>query len=96
MKIDTTQNKNFLLPIIIKQAKDGSIILKDPRPKRDFIFVDDVVECFIKAIEDDSLSFEIFNVGYGKSYSVNEVVEIVAILQDAFILLSTLYVAPKL
>lgn len=71
------QNENFLLPTIIKQAKNGKIVLKDPRPKRDFVYIDDVANCFIKAIENDSLAFDIFNIGYGKSYSVQEIVEFV-------------------
>jgi len=68
------QNSSFLIPNIIEQLKTGEILLKDPRPKRDFIYVTDVVKAVINAIEYDKTNFELFNLGYGKSYSVNEIV----------------------
>ena len=71
------QNDNFLIPSIIKQAKSGYITLKDPRPKRDFIYIDDIIEAYIKAIYFNETSFEIFNIGTGVSYSVKEIVNII-------------------
>ena len=71
------QNYNFLIPSIIKQAKSGKILLKDPEPKRDFIYIDDMIEAYIKCIEYNDSSFEIFNIGFGKSYSVKEIVNMV-------------------
>ncbi len=71
------QNENFLIPSVLKQAKTGIVRLMDPRPKRDFIFVDDVVRAFHLAVENKEITFDCFNVGSGKSYSVKEVTEIV-------------------
>lgn len=71
------QNDNFLIPSIIKQAKLGKILLKDPNPKRDFLYIDDAVEAYIKAMEYNQSSFEVFNIGSGVSYSVKEIVEII-------------------
>lgn len=71
------QNENFLIPLILKQAKTGVVNLIDPRPKRDFIHVDDVVRAFQFAVEDKNTGFDEFNVGSGISYSVQEVVQIV-------------------
>jgi nucleoside-diphosphate-sugar epimerase len=71
------QSDSFLMPLILKQAKVGEINLLDPRPKRDFIHVNDVVRAFIMAIEDTKIQFESFNVGSGISYSVDEVVQMV-------------------
>ena len=68
------QNKNFLIPSIIAQLRYGKIELKDPEPKRDFIYISDVIEAYIKAGEFKG-NFEVFNIGYGKSYSVNEITE---------------------
>lgn len=70
------QNDSFLLPSIIKQLKTGEITLKDPRPKRDFIHIHDVVDALRYAVEFDKTMFEIFNLGYGKSYSIKEIVTI--------------------
>lgn len=44
---------------------------------RDFLHIDDQVEFIKKAIELQKNSFEIFNVGFGRTYSVNELVEII-------------------
>ena len=72
------QDEKFLIPFIIKQAKTGKIILNDPNPKRDMVFVDDVVNAYIRAIEYDNSSFEVFNIGFGKSYSVKEITEMIS------------------
>jgi len=72
------QDSKFLIPSIIKQAKLGKLLLKDPKPKRDFIYIDDMIEAYIKCIEYNDSSFEIFNIGFGKSYSVKEIAEMIA------------------
>jgi len=77
------QNDNFLIPLIIKQIKENGLInLKDPRPKRDFIHINDVSVALLNAVRymlDNNINnmFEIFNLGSGKSYSVKEVAEII-------------------
>ena len=68
------QNKNFLIPSIIAQLRYGKIELKDPAPKRDFIYISDVIDAYIKAGEFNG-NFEVFNIGYGKSYNVKEIVD---------------------
>jgi UDP-glucose 4-epimerase len=78
------QNPDFLIPTIIRQAQTGKIEIKDDRPKRDYIHVEDAVEALIKAIElkNDESSLQIYNLGSGISYSVKEVVEMVQGLFD--------------
>ena len=68
------QGKNFLIPSIIAQLRYGKIELKDPEPKRDFIYISDVIDAYIKAGEFNG-NFEVFNIGYGRSYSVKEIVD---------------------
>jgi UDP-glucose 4-epimerase len=69
-------NENFLIPLILSQIrKSGKIKLKDPRPKRDFIHVDDAVAAYVKALDLKSENLEIFNIGSGVSYSVKEIAE---------------------
>ncbi|MBT9151685.1 MAG: GDP-6-deoxy-D-mannose reductase [candidate division WS2 bacterium] len=68
------QSKNFLIPSITAQLRYGKIELKDPAPKRDFIYISDVVDAYIKAGESNR-DFDVFNIGYGKSYSVEEIVD---------------------
>lgn len=49
------------------------VIYGDGSQKRDLVFVDDVVEALIRASA--IKGFDIFNVGTGKNYSLNELVE---------------------
>lgn len=69
------QDKNFLIPKIISDAKNGKIFLENSLPKRDFLHIDDLVEAFIKAITYEKTNYEIFNIGYGDSLSVSEITE---------------------
>lgn len=71
------QNPEFLIPLIINQAIDGKIKLKDPRPKRDMLYVDDLIEAIYLAIFYKETPFEIFNIGSGKSFSVLEITKMV-------------------
>jgi len=70
------QDDSFLMPTILQQAKKGDIVLKDPRPKRDFIHINDVVAAIGLAVGYQAKNMEIFNLGSGTSYSVEEVVAI--------------------
>jgi nucleoside-diphosphate-sugar epimerase len=71
------QSKEFLIPSIIDQAKKGLINLKDGSSKRDFIYVDDLISALIKAVKNDNILHETFNIASGSSFSVNEVVQII-------------------
>lgn len=68
------QRNEFLIPTILKQLQNKKVVLKDPEPKRDFIYISDVVDAYLRAgrLERD---FEVFNIGYGRSYSVREIVD---------------------
>ena len=76
------QNENFLIPTILSQVKKGKVELKDPRPKRDFVFVDDVVNAFAKAVESTQIEFDTFNIGTGVSHSVQDVVDYMQEIYD--------------
>jgi len=72
------QNPDFLIPTIIQQAKNGSITIKDDRPKRDYIHVLDIVEAVVAAIESTKTeTLQTYNLGTGISYSVKEIIDIV-------------------
>ena len=66
--------------LITKYTGEKSRILKivgDGEQRRDFIHVNDVVEANLIAAFTDKISFlgEVYNIGYGKSYSVNQIAE---------------------
>ncbi len=67
----------FLIPTIISQAARGRITLKDPEPKRDYLYIDDAIDFYIKAAGFATNSMEIFNIGSGESYSVRNIVDII-------------------
>ena len=56
--------------------KDRPIIYGDGSQTRDFIYVGDVVEAFVKAMNSDVV-FDVFNVGTGKNYSLNQLIKII-------------------
>jgi UDP-glucose 4-epimerase len=68
------QSSDFLIPSLISQLQGGKVELKDSEPKRDYIYVSDLIDALIAAEKFNS-DFEIFNIGYGKSYSVKKIVE---------------------
>jgi len=72
------QNPSFLIPSIIKQTESGTIRLKDPRPKRDFIHVLDVVSAVKKVIELQPTGYLVFNIGSGKSYAIDELTSLIS------------------
>lgn len=70
-------NKYFLIPTIISQLNSKEIKLKNPIPKRDYLYVDDIVKLLINIGKSEYSNFEVINAGYGKSYSVEEVAEMI-------------------
>jgi len=69
------QNKHFIIPEIVNQLFTGKVKLKDPRPKRDFIHVVDVAEAIYNIAFSDIKGFEIFNIGSGKSHSIEDIIK---------------------
>lgn len=78
------QGEDFLIPTILKQLRSGKIELEDPEPKRDFVYISDMTDAYIKSGEFDGDS-ETFNIGYGKSYSVKEIVNKVVQLYGRYV-----------
>lgn len=73
------QNGDLLIPSIIRQLqqKVTRIQLKDPRPRRDYVYVTDVVNAIQSCIIADFKEGEVFNICSGKSFSVREMTEII-------------------
>lgn len=81
------QNEIFLIPKMISQARTGKIVIKDVRPRRDYIHIYDVVEAIGLALEyQPENNYEIFNLGFGSSYSVQEVGDIIISLSDNMVI----------
>ncbi len=71
------QAGSFIIPEIVQQIKSGRVSLKDPRPKRDYIHVNDVVSAVAAAIDRQLIGWNVFNLGTGESWSVEELVHFI-------------------
>ena len=72
------QRPQFLIPHLIAQALDASepeIVIDDPRPRRDFVHVDDVIAALCTVPITPQAN--VYNVGSGRSHSVGEVAQLV-------------------
>lgn len=74
------QSTKFLIPTLIVQALSpefDAITVADDRPKRDYIFIDDLVGLLLRLL-DCSQTNAIYNAGTGVSVSVRDLAESVA------------------
>ena len=70
------QKDNSLISNIIKSIKNNNnITIINKNNKRDYLFVDDLVDAIIKLIN-YKCEFEIFNIGSGTSYSFENVIQL--------------------
>jgi nucleoside-diphosphate-sugar epimerase len=71
------QNSDFLIPTLIRQYNEGKQIqVKDLKPKRDYIHVDDLVDAIIAAMSSFN-GYEVYNAASGKSFSVSDLIELI-------------------
>jgi len=70
------EDYNRLIPAVILSCLRGQHIeLSSPHSVRDFIFIDDVVDAYLEAIEySEKTSGGIFNIGSGTQYKIEDVV----------------------
>jgi nucleoside-diphosphate-sugar epimerase len=72
------QRPSFLIPWIVQQVLDpaaDAVHVQDLRPKRDYLYVDDAVAFLVAAFHADVHG--VFNMGSGRSASVQEVAQLV-------------------
>jgi nucleoside-diphosphate-sugar epimerase len=67
----------LIYDIITHTLKNKKLKLFSKKAKRDFIFVDDVIDAIEKTSKTPNIEGEIFNVGSGKEYSIEDVINIV-------------------
>lgn len=72
------QSKRAIIPTIITQLleKGSKIELGNINTKRDFNYIDDTIEAYLKGLKFNNYSGQVFNVGSGKTYSIKEITEI--------------------
>jgi nucleoside-diphosphate-sugar epimerase len=71
------QSETFLIPWILSQLQTSARLrVKDLEPRRDYVYVLDVVEAMVKAISRER-GFAVFNLGVGTSHSVADVIQMI-------------------
>jgi nucleoside-diphosphate-sugar epimerase len=79
------EDSNRLIPYVIKNCLDNKELrLSNPNFVRDFIFIEDVIDAYLKVAETANrlTTGEIFNVGSGKQHNLQEVVDIIKTLTN--------------
>jgi nucleoside-diphosphate-sugar epimerase len=70
------QPEHQLVPYLVRQAMTGDTIsLADLRPRRDWLWLGDLVTAIMAILDGPAAGFEVFNIGYGASVSVQEVLD---------------------
>jgi nucleoside-diphosphate-sugar epimerase len=68
------QKAHFLIPRIISQVRERKTIrVKDLAPRRDYIYIDDLVDALTKTLSGPG-GYDVFNIGSGISLSVRELI----------------------
>jgi UDP-glucose 4-epimerase len=75
-----------LIPRIVEQLRvGGAVELGNLDSTRDYVFVDDVADAFVLALEKSRESLAIFNVGSGRGHSVRDVISTIESLMGTTI-----------
>ena len=79
------QSARAIIPTVISQIADGhkEIKIGDLTPIRDFNYVADTVDGFIKIAETDQSIGEVINIGSGSEVSIGELINIIIKLMNA-------------
>jgi nucleoside-diphosphate-sugar epimerase len=75
------QDNRFLIPELISKftGKDEEVEVKDLSPKRDYVYISDVIDAIVSTIELKD-NYTVLNIGAGYSLSVEEIVGKIKIL----------------
>jgi dTDP-glucose 4,6-dehydratase len=78
------ESDNRFIPTVARSIHEGTTLSLDPKPKHDWIYVEDFCEALILIMENaNSLKGETINIGTGKQYSNSEIVEKIEWILDA-------------
>lgn len=70
------QKYDRLIPFVVKKClKKKQFNCSDGHQLRDFLFIDDFVDLIFKILKNKNNNFGIYNVGYGRPFSVRKVIQ---------------------
>ncbi len=70
-----SSESNIIYKIIHQIINNSKVTLGNISPKRDFIFISDIISGLIKIINSKKSGFQIYNLGSGKSTSIEDIVK---------------------
>lgn len=70
-------NSSFISSTIRKVINNEKVILSNKNTRRDFLFVDDFVMLVHKILLNFPEGYNVYNVGYGKSYSLEDILRVI-------------------
>jgi nucleoside-diphosphate-sugar epimerase len=71
------------IPSIIQQiARKGKVSLNGKNVRRDFLFVDDFVDLIVAILNNFPNGYNVYNVGFGKSYALEKIAKILSDQMD--------------
>lgn len=89
------QKAHFLIPEIIAQVKTGqSIRVKDLAPRRDYLYLDDLVDGLMRTMEGKP-GCRVYNLGYGSSMSVKEIIDVIQSVMGTSLEINCAYLPRK-
>jgi nucleoside-diphosphate-sugar epimerase len=77
------QAESFLIPTLLKQTLDtaaSEISIADDRPRRDYLFIDDLTDLLLRTMDREGLGasgFDAYNAGSGCSVNPRELAELI-------------------
>jgi nucleoside-diphosphate-sugar epimerase len=63
--------------ILVQAMESDTISVRDLSPKRDYLWIDDLVSAILKVVEETTEGCHIYNVGSGVSHSVGDIIDCV-------------------
>jgi UDP-glucose 4-epimerase len=72
-----SDNSSFVSSIIRKVINNEKIVLSRKNTQRDFLYVDDFINLVYKILINFPEGYHVYNVGYGKSYTLEDILEVI-------------------
>ncbi len=70
------QSSNFFIPTVLNQLHAGDELkLGDLNVKRDFLYIDDLVDAYLTILTEGKMGLSTYNIGGGKSIPLDDVVK---------------------
>jgi UDP-glucose 4-epimerase len=72
-----SHNSSFVSSSIRKVINNEKVILSSKNTRRDFLFIDDFINLIDKILINFPKGYHVYNVGYGKSYSLEDILRVI-------------------